>query len=78
MIEAGLDAAFFHLYGIEDRDDVDFVLGTFPVVNKNDLSQFGEERTRRLVLEWRAAEMRRRFEAKNHRLGKAVPTAGAR
>jgi hypothetical protein len=50
VIRAELDAAFFHLYGIE-RDDVDYILGTFPIVNRNDLKRHGEERTRRLVLE---------------------------
>ena len=28
-----LDAAFFHLYGIE-RDDVDYIMETFPVVKR--------------------------------------------
>jgi hypothetical protein len=30
-----LDAAFFHLYGVS-RDDADYIMGTFPVVEKND------------------------------------------
>jgi len=50
VLRAELDAAFFHLYGI-DRDDVDYILGTFPIVNRNDVKRHGEERTRRLVLE---------------------------
>lgn len=51
VLRAELDAACFHLYGIEDRDDVDYILGTFPIVNRKDVTKFGEERTRRLVLE---------------------------
>jgi hypothetical protein len=50
VMRAELDAAFFHLYGIV-RDDVDYILGTFPIVNRNDVKEHGEERTRRLVLD---------------------------
>jgi hypothetical protein len=39
-----LDAAFFHLYGL-DREDVEYILGTFPVVQKNEEREFGEVRT---------------------------------
>lgn len=49
-IRAELDACFFHLYGIE-RDDVEYVLGTFPIVARHDEAAFGEFRTKRLVLE---------------------------
>lgn len=49
-LKAELDGAFFHLYGI-DREDVDYILGTFPVVARNDIAAYGEERTRRLILE---------------------------
>lgn len=51
LLRAELDAAMFHLYGIDDRDDVDYILGTFPIVNRKDVAKFGEERTRRLILE---------------------------
>jgi hypothetical protein len=34
-LRAELDAAFFHLYGI-DRDDTEYVLGTFPIANRHD------------------------------------------
>ncbi len=50
QLRAELDAAVFHIYGYE-RDDVDYILGTFPVVNRQDVVAYGEERTRRLVLE---------------------------
>ncbi len=50
VLRAELDAGFFHLYGI-DRDDVDYILGTFPIVNRKDVNRHGEERTRRLVPE---------------------------
>jgi hypothetical protein len=51
VLRAELDAAMFHLYGVDDRDDVDYILGTFPIVNRKDVAEHGEERTRRLVLE---------------------------
>jgi hypothetical protein len=45
-----LDAAFFHLYGIA-RDDIAYVMDTFPIVRRHDESAFGEYRTKRAVLE---------------------------
>ena len=50
QLRAELDAAFFHLYGL-DRDDTAYVLDTFPVVRKNEEKEHGEFLTRRLVLE---------------------------
>jgi hypothetical protein len=50
VLRAELDALCFHLYGIDDRDDADHILGTFPIVNRKDIDRYGEERTRRLVL----------------------------
>jgi hypothetical protein len=50
VLRAELDAAFFHLYGFS-RDDTDYILGTFPIVKKNDEKAHGEYRTRRLILE---------------------------
>jgi len=49
-MRAELDACFFHLYGLQ-RDDVDYVLAAFPIVNRRDRQKYGEERTRRLILE---------------------------
>jgi hypothetical protein len=50
ILRAEIDAAFFHLYGL-DRDDTDYILGTFPIVNRKDVAAHGEERTRQLILE---------------------------
>jgi hypothetical protein len=50
LIRAELDAVMFRLYGIE-RDDVDYILDTFPIVRRNDEQRFGEYRTKRLILE---------------------------
>lgn len=49
-LRAELDAAFFHLYGL-DRDDVDYVMDTFPIVRRKDEERHGEYRTKRLILE---------------------------
>ena len=48
-LRARLDALYFHLYGLS-RDDAGYVLGTFPIVQKHDQSQFGRYRTRDLIL----------------------------
>ncbi len=45
-----LDAAFFHLYGL-NRDDTAYIMDTFPIVRKNDEKAHGEYRTKRVILE---------------------------
>jgi hypothetical protein len=50
LLRAELDAAYFHLYGI-DRDDVDYIMETFPIVKRKDEAAFGDYRTKRLILE---------------------------
>ncbi|WP_405668988.1 Eco57I restriction-modification methylase domain-containing protein [Streptomyces sp. NBC_00055] len=49
IIRAELDALFFHLYGI-DRDDVDYILETFPIVKRKDEAKYGSYRTKELIL----------------------------
>lgn len=48
-LKAELDAAMFHLYGL-DRDDTEHVLDSFFVVRKYEERDHGEFRTKRLVL----------------------------
>lgn len=50
LLQAELDAAFFHLYGIS-RDDAEYILGTFDVLERADIRQHREYRTKRVVLE---------------------------
>ncbi|GAB4262059.1 MAG: hypothetical protein Kow00122_18590 [Thermoleophilia bacterium] len=50
QLRCELDAAFFHLYGIE-REDVDYIMETFPIVKRKDEARSGEYRTKRVVLE---------------------------
>jgi hypothetical protein len=49
QLRAELEAAILHLYGLT-RDDVEHVLDSFPVVSRYEERDFGEFRTRRLVL----------------------------
>ncbi|MEY9956699.1 DNA methyltransferase [Streptacidiphilus sp. MAP5-52] len=50
VIRAELDALFFHLYGIA-RDDVDYVMETFPVIKRRDVAKYGSYRTKELILD---------------------------
>ncbi|MET8676547.1 hypothetical protein ABZW18_02800 [Streptomyces sp. NPDC004647] len=50
VIRAELDALFFHLYGIK-RDDVDYIMDTFPIVKRKDEAAYGTYRTKELILE---------------------------
>jgi hypothetical protein len=50
LLRAELDAAYFHLYGIR-RDDVEYIMDTFPIVKRKDEERHGEYRTKRLILE---------------------------
>lgn len=52
---ARLDAVFFHLYGL-DREAADYVLGTFPIVRREEEQRFeGRYRSRDLTLGFMAA-----------------------
>jgi len=52
LIRAELDAAFFHLYGLE-RDEVEHVMNSFDALRRREEKpqNFGEFRTKRLILE---------------------------
>lgn len=50
LLRADLDGAFMHVYGL-DRSEAEHVLDSFPIIRKYDESDFGEYRTKRLVLE---------------------------
>jgi hypothetical protein len=52
---ARLDALFFHLYGL-NREEAEYVLGTFPIVREQEEAVYsGRFRTRDLVLNYMAA-----------------------
>ena len=48
-LRARLDALYFHLYGLT-RDDVEYILGTFPIVCREDKKAFGHYRTKEMIL----------------------------
>ncbi len=48
-IRCELDAAYFHLYEIE-RDDVEYIMSTFPIVQRKDEAAHGTYRTRDRIL----------------------------
>ena len=51
---AKLDALFFTLYGL-DEDEAEYVLSTFPIVQRHDERDFGRYRTRDLILNYMRA-----------------------
>ena len=48
-IRCELDAIFFHLYGIK-RDDLEFIMNTFPIVKQKDENGYGSYRTSERIL----------------------------
>ncbi|MDA2923114.1 N-6 DNA methylase [Acidobacteria bacterium AH-259-L09] len=50
LIRSELDAAYFRLYGI-GREDVNYIMETFPIVKRKDEQAYGEYRTKRVILE---------------------------
>jgi len=55
-----LDALYGHLYKIT-KDELDYILDTFPIVKKRDIEKYGEYRTKRLILE-KYDELKDKFE----------------
>ena len=51
-LRAKPDAVFFHLYGVNDRDDVRYVYSTFPIVEREETAAYGTYRSRDLCLAW--------------------------
>jgi len=49
-LRAELDGLYGHLYGLE-RDELAYILDTFPIVRRKDEERYGEYRTKRMVLE---------------------------
>jgi hypothetical protein len=54
QLRAELDAFFFRIYGIDDRDDVDYICETFQTdkggLKHNDIKNYGTYRTKDLTL----------------------------
>ena len=49
LLRCELDAAFCHLYDLA-RDNVDYILETFPILKRKDVQQYGEFRTKLMIL----------------------------
>ena len=48
-----LDAVFFHLYGVTDRDDIRYIYSTFPIVERKEKASYGGVyRSCELCLAW--------------------------
>ena len=50
QLRCELDAAYFHLYGL-NRDDTAYILDTFPIVRKKDEKEYGHYRTKDTILQ---------------------------
>ena len=50
LVRCELDSAFFHLYSME-REDVGYIMETFPIVKRRDKQRHGEYRTKRVIME---------------------------
>ena len=51
-LRAKLDAVFFHLYGVTDREDIRYVYSTFPIVERQETAAYDRYRSRDLCLSW--------------------------
>ena len=51
-LRAKLDALYFHLYGVTDRDDIRYIYSTFPRVKRQEEAVYGSYRSRDLCLAW--------------------------
>ena len=49
MERAKVDALYAHLYGLK-RDELAYILDTFPIVRRKDEEKYGEYRTKRMML----------------------------
>ena len=54
-LRAKLDALYFHLYGVTDREDVRYIYSTFPIVEREETATYGTYRSRDLCLAWTSA-----------------------
>jgi hypothetical protein len=55
MLRAKLDAIYFHLYGVTDRDDVRYVYSTFPIIERAEAEAHGRFLSLDLCLAWMSA-----------------------
>ena len=51
-LRAKLDALYFHLYGVTEREDIRYIYSTFPIVEREETAAYGTYRSRDLCLAW--------------------------
>jgi hypothetical protein len=51
-LRAKLDALYFHLYGITDREAIRYIYSTFPIVERAEIAAYGTYHLRDLCLAW--------------------------
>lgn len=51
-LRAKLDAIYFCLYGLTERDDVRYIYSTFPIVEREEVDRWGQFASRDLCLAW--------------------------
>ena len=54
-LRAKLDALYFHLYGVANRDDIRYIYSTFPIVQREEEKAYGRYRSLDLCLAWQSA-----------------------
>ena len=52
QLRAKLDAIYFYLYGVTDRDDIRYIYSTFSIVEREEQKTWGCYRSRDLCLAW--------------------------
>ena len=53
VLRSKLDAVFFHIYGVTDRDDIRYIYSTFPIVERKEKAAYGGVyRSCELCLAW--------------------------
>jgi hypothetical protein len=50
-VRAELDAIYAHLYGLT-KEELDYILETFPIVKMKDIEKYGSYRTKELILKY--------------------------
>ena len=50
QLQCELDAVYAHLYGLE-KEEMDYILETFPIVKRKDISKYGSYRTKETILQ---------------------------
>jgi hypothetical protein len=50
LLQCELDAIYTHLYGLE-KEEIDYILETFPIVKRKDINKYGNYRTKETILQ---------------------------